>query len=219
MTQVILAGGSSHTPKIAQRFAALFSENTPIHAPATDSTALNPAELAARGAALQASLISELDIEDIQQASHPAVTVAPHLSKAVGVVVVGADGSEEFRALLPAQTALPARQTAEFSAPAGNVHIKFVEAITESRKHTPPKRERAPDDSEDEDSEEEEEVKTKHAKVETVLAEAILKGVKAGQKVEVAIQAALDLTLNVSARIVGTQTGLRGVVKAPAGSK
>lgn len=222
---MILAGGSSHTPKIAQRFSQLFPETTPVHAPATDSMALNPAELAARGAALQASLVAEFDVEDIEQSTHPVVTVAPHLSKAIGVIVVGADGSEQFQAILPAQTAVPARRIAEFSVPAdgGDVVIKFVEGASEIRKTVPekkPKAETSDDDEDDEDDdeeeeEEEEEIKTKHMKVEKLLAEALLKDVKKGQKIEVTVQASVDTPLNVAVRIVGTQQGIRGVVSAP----
>lgn len=221
--EVILAGGSSHTPKIAQRFRALFPETTPIHAPFTDAAALNPSELAARGAALQAALISEFDVEDIDQSTHPAVTVAPHLSKSIGVVVVGADGSEEFRALLPAQTAVPARRVAAFAAPAegGDVVVKIVEGVSEIRKTIIEKKEEAVngegevEDESEEEEEEEEEIKTKHMKVDKLLAEALLKGVEKGQKIEVTIQAAADTSLNIAARIVGTQQGVRGVIAAP----
>ncbi|KAF8244661.1 putative Hsp70 chaperone [Wilcoxina mikolae CBS 423.85] len=218
--EVILAGGSSHTPKIAQRFTQLFPQTTPIHAPSVESTALNPSELAARGAAIQASLVSEFDIEDIEQSTHPMVTVAPHLSKHIGVVIVGADGQEHFQSLLPAQTAIPARRAAEFLSPAegGDVIVKFVEGASEIHKHTPekPAKEANGDaeDSDEDDDEEEEEIKTKHMKVEKLLAEALLKGVEKGKKIEVTVQVTADSVLNVTARVVGTQQGVRGAVKA-----
>ncbi|KAI5779058.1 Hsp70 protein-domain-containing protein [Geopyxis carbonaria] len=220
--EVILSGGSSHTPKIASRVAQLFPETTVIHAPATSTTAINPSELSARGAAIQASMVSEFDAEDIEQSVHPAVTVAPHLSKDIGVVVVGANGAEEFQSILPAQTAVPARRTAELLVPAsgGDIVIKFVEGVREIIKTVPEKKESKAEDAEDDDSEEEEdeeeeEIKSKEMKVEKVLAEALLKDVKAGQKIEVTINAGLDFSLNLAARIVGTQTGVRGIVKAP----
>ncbi|CCX04972.1 Hsp70 protein-domain-containing protein [Pyronema domesticum] len=212
--EVILAGGSSHTPKIAQRFESLFP-NCTIHAPATETTALNPSELAARGAAIQASLVSEFDVEDIDQSTHPMVTVAPHLSKDIGVVIVAADGTETFQTLLPAQTAMPARRAAEFNAPAegGDVVIKFVEGGSVIKKEIIPPAPKDEDDSDDEEDEPEE-VKSKEMKVEKLLAEALLKGTEKGQKIEVTVQALEAGELNVTARIVGTQNGVRGQVKA-----
>jgi hypothetical protein len=117
---------------------------------------------------------------------------------------------------------VPARKTAVFAAPAegGDVVVKFVEGVTEIRKTIPEKKEKAPrEDEEEEESEEEEEeeeeIKTKHMKIDTLLAEALLKGVEKGQKIEVTVQAAADTSLNIAARIVGTQQGVRGVIKAP----
>ena len=71
INEVILSGGSSHTPKIAQRIRAIFPETTVIHAPAIETTALNPSELAAVGAAIQSLLVGEYDAEDIAQSLHP----------------------------------------------------------------------------------------------------------------------------------------------------
>jgi len=152
------------------------------------------------------------------------VTVAPHLSKAIGVIIVGADGNEQFQAILPAQTAVPARRMAEFSAPAegGDVVVKFVEGASEIHKTVPEKKPKAEgsggedgSDDEDDEDEEEEEIKTKHMKVEKFLGEALLRDVQKGQKIEVTIQAGADNSLNIAARIVGTQQGVRGVINAP----
>ena len=176
--------------------------------------------------------MSEYEAEDIEQSTHPAVTVAPHLSRDVGVVIVGPDGQEQFHSILPAQTAIPARRSAELLAPrdGGDVVVKFVEGASEIQRHIPEKPARkAPngdaddgdddgddDDDDDEEEEEEEEVKTKHMKIEKVLAKALLKGVEKGQTIEVTIQAAADGALHIAARIVGTQQGVRGTVEAPA---
>jgi hypothetical protein len=149
------------------------------------------------------------------------VTVAPHLSKDIGVVIVGADGQEHFQALLPAQTAIPARRASEFLAPTegGDVVVKFVEGASEIHKHIPEKAPKgangdAEDSDEDGEDDEEEEIKTKHMKVEKLLAEALLKGVEKGKKIEVTVQVTADSVLNVTARVVGTQQGVRGAVKA-----
>lgn len=71
--EVILSGGTSHTPKIASNFVSMFPETTKVLAPSTTPTAINPSELQARGAALQASLIQVFESEDIEQSTHPAV--------------------------------------------------------------------------------------------------------------------------------------------------
>jgi hypothetical protein len=180
--------------------------------------------LSARGAALQASLVAEFDIEGIEQSTHPAVTVAPHLKNDIGIVFVDKDGKEEFQTVLAAQTAIPARRSAEFLAPfeGGDIVVKFVEGVRVIHKTVPEKTsqtngEKGGDDgdsdldlSEDEDKE----IKSKHMKVESVLAEALLKGVEKNKKVEVTINAGADGSLNVTARIVGTQQGVRGTISA-----
>ncbi|KAL7272940.1 Hsp70 protein that interacts with Zuo1p [Rhizina undulata] len=227
INQVILGGGSSHTPKIASRIAALFPEDVPVLAPSTSATAINPSELAARGAAIQASLIAEYEKEDIEQSTHAAVTVAPHLSKPIGVIVIK-DGEEHFQTLLEAQTALPARRTAEFPishADGGDVLVKITEGlreiiVTKPEKKQPNGDEKAEDEDEDEDAdlddeeEEEEDIKNKVLNIDTVLAEAAIKGVAKGGKIEVTINVAADLSIAVAARAVGTQQGVRGTVTA-----
>ncbi|KAL8946068.1 MAG: hypothetical protein Q9222_007487, partial [Ikaeria aurantiellina] len=67
INEVILSGGTSHTPRIATNLRSLFPANTTILAPSTSATAINPSDLSARGAAIQASLIQEFDREDIEQ--------------------------------------------------------------------------------------------------------------------------------------------------------
>ncbi|TGZ78019.1 HSP70-domain-containing protein [Ascodesmis nigricans] len=225
---VILSGGTSHIPKIATRLAQIFPVGTAIHAPATDTAALNPSELSAKGAAIQAALIQEFDTEDIHQSEHPGVTVAPHLAAAIGVVVSpSADEAEGFHILLHPSTALPARGKAEFTVSAdGDVVVKIAEAeryihVTKPEPVEKPAKEEK-DEDEDEDSdeesdeEEEEEKREKKWKVKGVLAEARLQGVKKEDKVEVTVNAAVDGGLNIAARVVGTQNGVRGVIKPSA---
>lgn len=74
------------------------------------------------------------------------------------------------------------------------------------------------EDEEDEEDEEEEEERNRVLKVHKVIAEAAIKGVKKGGKVEVTINVSSDLGLNVAARVVGTQIGVRGEVSPEAGS-
>lgn len=175
--------------------------------------ALNPSELSARGAAIQASLIAEFDQEDIEQSTHPVVTAAPHLVKSVGVVIDGADDS--FQTLLEAQTAVPARRTAQFIVQnEGDVIVKICEGVREivvSKSEAKPNGVKDDDDSEEE--EEEADVRNRVFKVERVVAEAAVRGVKKGSKIEVTLNVGSDLGLSVAARVVGGQQGARGTVE------
>lgn len=222
--EVIMAGGTSHTPRIANNFRGIFPETTSILAPATSTTAINPSELQARGAALQASLVQEYDASDVEQSTHPAVTTVKHISNAVGVITLGADGEEVFQPVMPAETAVPARRTIQIAAPkeGGDVLIKVVEGGTHIKVTKPEPKEKAEkaegdeDDSDfDSEDEEEEEKREKIWKIGGQLAEAAIKGVKAGGKVEVTINVGADLGVVVTAREAGGKGGVRGTIAPP----
>ncbi|KAG6057612.1 hypothetical protein E4U32_005030 [Claviceps aff. humidiphila group G2b] len=225
--EVIMCGGTSHTPRIANNLRNIFPETTKILAPATSTTAINPSEAQARGAALQASLIQEYEASDIDQATHPAVTAVKHISNAIGVVTVNADGEEVFTPIMQAETAAPARRTVHIPAPknGGDVLVKVLEGGTHIKVTKPePKAEKPAanggkdaDDSDsdaDDSDEEEEEKREKVWKLGAPLAEAAIKDVKKGGKVEVTINIAADLSVTVTAREVGGKGGIRGTVSA-----
>lgn len=223
ISEIILAGGNSHTPKVASTVGSVFPETTTILAPSTSPTAINPSELPVRGAAIQASLIQEFDSEDIEQSTHPMVTVTPHLATAVGVLCIsGDDASGIFHVIVDAETSLPVRRTATISTPkeGGDVLIKIAEGSRHIKVTKPapkPKAEKDEDDSDedsDEDSEEEEEeLREKTWKVGKTLAEAAIRGVKKGGKVEVQINIAADLSINAVIREAGGKGGVRGAVQ------
>lgn len=226
--EVILSGGTAHTPRIASNFKNIFPPSTAVLAPSTIPTAINPSELQARGAALQASLIAEYDAEDIDQSTHAAVTTVPHLTNAIGVASLGHDGEELFVPVIVPETAVPARRTVQLAAPkeGGDVLVKIVEGNTHIKVTTPeakPKEngskgatvEDAKDSDEeqdsDEDSEEEEEEKREKVwKIGSPLAEAAVRGVKKGSKVEVTINVDAKLSVTVTAREIGAKGGVRG---------
>lgn len=231
ITEVIVAGGNAHTPKVASALGNAFPESTKVLAPSTSPTAINPSELSVRGASIQASLIQEFDLEDIEQSTHPMVTVTPHLSHAVGVLCISGDeNTGVFHAIVDAETPLPARRTAIIATPkeGGDVLIKLAEGkrhIKVTKPEPKPKEEKEPgsDDDSDYDSEEEEEeeLREKTWKVGKVLSEAALRGVKKGAKVEVQINIAADLSVNAIFREVGGKGGVRGILQgagAPNGS-
>lgn len=222
LSQVIFAGGASHTPKIAQLTANIFPETTTILAPSTSTSALNPSELAARGAAFQASLVQEFDAEDIEQSIHPMVTVTPHLSKAIGVEFTS-NNETSFQPLLNAYTALPARRIAQYTAPkeGGDVLVRICEGDREIKvtKPEPKAKEEKPADDEDSDfdsDEEEEDIREIVWKTEKPVAELAVKGVKAGGKVEVVVHVNPDLGLQISVREVGGSTAVRGAINGSA---
>lgn len=235
-----MAGGASHTPKIAHLLGNVFSEKTAILAPSTSTTAINPSELAARGAAIQASLIQEFDKEDIEQSIHPMVTATPHLRNALGVEFsssssTASDGTTvEFCPLISAETALPARRVAQFSGPkeGGDMFLRVCEGIrhvkvTKPETTTTAKDVRKGDDDDedgsdfddDDDDDDEEETREIVWKTEKPIAEIAVKGVKAGNKVEVMIHVNADLGLQITARELGGQSAVRGVVDAPASAE
>ncbi|UPK90937.1 hypothetical protein LCI18_001872 [Fusarium solani-melongenae] len=220
--EVILSGGTSHTPRIANNLRGIFPETTNILAPATSATAINPSELQARGAALQASLIQEYEATDIEQSTHPAVTTVKHISNAIGVITVGADGEDVFTPIMPAETAAPARRVVRIPAPkeGGDVIIKVVEGGTHIKVTKPEPKAKAEedgekdsDDSDFDSDEEEEEKREKVWKIGNLLAEAALKGVKADGKVEVTINVLADLGVTVTIREVGGKGGVRGNIQ------
>jgi hypothetical protein len=208
---------------------SIFPETTKIFAPSTTPTAINPSELQSRGAALQASLIQEYESEDIEQSTHPAVTTVKHLTNAIGVLAISEDEKKGiFTPIIAAETAVPARRTIHIATPkeGGDVLIKVVEGGSHIKVTKPEPKAKSngakvadanSDDSEDESSEEEEEEEKREKvwKVGKVLAEAAVKSVKKGGKVEVMINVAGDLSIMVTAREIGGKGGLRGLIPAP----
>ncbi|MCJ1232120.1 Hsp70 protein that interacts with Zuo1p [Varicellaria rhodocarpa] len=224
ISQVILSGGTSHTPKIASLLQSVFPSSTTILSPSTFPAAINPSDLSARGAAIQASLVQEFDLEDITQSAHPMVTVTPHLKHAIGVLVVS-DNQEKgvFKPLLEAETAVPARRTAQFATPreGGDVIVKICEGLRHIKVTKPTLKTKTngkatvadadSDDSDvDSDESEEEEVREKVWKVGKVLSEAAIRGVKKGGKVEIMVNVGADMGVQTTAREVGGKGGVRG---------
>ena len=212
--QILLSGGTSHVPKIASNLQNAFPESTFVVAPSTTPTAVNPSELTARGAAIQASLISEFEPADVKENTEAVVTVTPHLQNAIGLVT----GDDQFSVIVPADTPAPARRTAQITVPkGGDVLLKLAEGVS-SIKVT--KEEKAAtngkdaDDSDDDSDDEPEEVREKVWKAGKPLAEFAIKGVKAKGVVEVQINVAADLTLTVVAKEKGGKGGVRGVIEA-----
>jgi molecular chaperone DnaK (HSP70) len=221
--EVIMSGGASHTPRIATNIQGLFPESTEVFAPATSTASLNPSELTARGAALQASLVQEFEKDDIDQSTHEMITVTPHLTSAIGLQVTGQPG-EAFTVVIPPATAVPARRTVTVGAPAGDVLVRICEGERQIKvtkpEHKPKEnggKRNNDDDDEDSDDEEDDEEDTRERiwTARKKLAEVALKDNKKGGKVEVTIHVDGDLVVNVTARPVGGKGGVRGTLAKP----
>jgi molecular chaperone DnaK (HSP70) len=229
--EVILSGGTAHTPRIATNFRSIFPQTTRILAPSTETTAINPSELQARGAAMQASLIQMYETGDIEQSTHAAVTTVPHVTNAIGVISINDAGEEVFVPIIAPETAVPARRAVHLSAPKdggdvlvkvveGNTHIKVTKPEPKAKENGTSKAAKVEDADEDgdddsdfsDDEEEEEEKREKVWKIGATLAEAGLKGIKKGGKVEVEITVGADLSVMIQTREVGAQGGVRGTV-------
>ena len=221
---ILLSGGASHTPKIASNLRSHFSEKTVIIAPSTSATAVNPSELAARGAAIQASLISEFEKSDIEESTEAVVTVTPHLSSAIGLITAASGGRDEFALIVEPETPVPVRRTAQIAVKqGGDVLIRIAEGVREIhvRKEEKPTTngtgKDGGDDEEDDENEsddEPEEVREKVWKAGKMLAEAGIRGVKKSGKVEVQINVAADMSLTVVCREISAKGGVRGVIEA-----
>lgn len=229
--EVIMSGGTSHTPRIAANFSYIFPKTTSILAPSTTPTAINPSELQARGAAMQANLVQDYDAEDIDQSTHPAVTTVPHVNNAIGVISVSESGEEVFVPIIQPDTAVPMRRSVQIPAPKnggdvlikvaeGNTHIKVTKPEPKAKDESKAAKVEDAEDSDadsdfsDEEEEEEEEKREKVWKIGNTLAELAVRGVKKGGKVDVNILLNPDRSVVIFAQEVGkTEGGCRAVIK------
>ncbi|KAK4608927.1 Ribosome-associated complex subunit SSZ1 [Fulvia fulva] len=214
--EILISGGTAHTPKIASNLQSHFPESTNVIAPSTSPTAVNPSELTPRGAAIQASLIAEFEQQDIEENTEAVVTVTPHLGSAIGL----ATADDQFAVIIPPQTPVPVRRTVQIPVKAGgDVLLKLAEGVREikvTQAQKPATNGNKDDDDEDEDDsdDEPEETREKVWKAGKALAEVGIKGVKKGGKVEMQVNVAADLAVTVVAREVGGKGGVRGSLEA-----
>lgn len=194
--EVLLVGGTSWVPKVSLVVSGLFdTDRTVIRSPASDTKAIDPDELIARGAAIQASLVSNFDSEEIAESLQPVVVNGPHLAKPIGVKT--ADG---FKEILGTNTLIPIRKTVSVEGN-GDVLVEIVEIEREIKVETvkpEPKPEGDDDESDWSDDEDEEyEVRSRVLKPGKTLAQLAL---KATGKVDIVLTISKDLKLQVAAR-------------------
>ncbi|KAG0673900.1 Hsp70 protein that interacts with Zuo1p [Pichia californica] len=193
---VLLVGGTSNIPKVANTLSLIFPESTEIIAPAMDSKLPNPNELNCRGAAIQASLIAGFDYDEVKESLSPIVVNTEHISSPIGIKDV--DG--KFLTILPRETAYPIKKSISFETTTSNVEIQFFEG-QRTIKETVLEVEKFSDDEDDEDEEEEAEIVKEVEYIPgTLLGKMVLDGVTSGSKVEVIVQINKDGKLHLTAR-------------------
>ncbi|KAI8060071.1 heat shock protein 70 family [Gongronella butleri] len=190
--EVILAGGAARIPKFAVKLRELFTENTTVH------NEIESDEVVARGCAIQGSLISGFDVEDVDSLAHPIVTLAPSTQKAIGLI----NASGNFVPIIPKGSALPARRSFQF-APAADSQSHVYIALHEGD-HVIEKKELPVEPVEVEDGEEPYEMEpeiitTVITKPATLLAEAVLPVTKS-KKVEVQVTIDINRKLTLVVR-------------------
>lgn len=150
--EVLLVGGVSWTPKVASVIANLFDEHTIVVAPSRDTKAIDPDELIARGCAIQGSLVSGLDKDELREIEKHLQGI--HLAKAVGIVL-----GDKVIPILKAHTLFPTKKTVDIEGTADKIQIAELETEIRTTVHKPePKTAEAGEDDESDwgDSEDDE---------------------------------------------------------------
>ncbi|KAK6199432.1 regulator protein [Scheffersomyces amazonensis] len=196
--EVLLVGGVSNTPKLASNIQFIFPESTTVVAPSLDAKAINPSELVARGAALQASLIESFDDEEIKESLQPIVVNTQHIIKPIGIK----DASGKFHPLLVAETAYPIKKSLQVTnGESSSILIELYEG-KRTIKETVIEPTKDEDDSEDEEDSDEEPEIVKELVYEAgdKLATLSLKDLKPNSQLEVTVNITQNGVLHFSGR-------------------
>ncbi|EMR10700.1 hypothetical protein PNEG_00851 [Pneumocystis murina B123] len=128
--ELILAGGTSHIPKISNMFSSIFPEKTLIRSQSLHTSKLNPSDIECYGAAIQASLISSFTKSEIDNLMHPGITSTPHLLNPIGVVIKS-DDEMRFIPIIQSYTPVPVQKSIILDRPPDldDFHIIICEGI------------------------------------------------------------------------------------------
>lgn len=225
--EVILSGGTSHTPKIASNMRNVFTcPKTVILAPSITPTAINPSELHARGAALQASLLKDYTEQEVDSMMHESVLARAHLSKAIGVLSISNDVEKgTFIPIILPETGVPVRRTIQIAAPSagGDVLIAIAEGDSSIKVTKPEAKAKTnggstdgDDESEEdeEDEDEDEELREKIWKASKIIGHAAIRGVQKAGKIEITLSISDDLKITITARELGAKSSIiRGMAQ------
>lgn len=196
--EVVLAGGSSHAPKLASNIAFVFPESTVVVAPSLDPKALDPSELVCRGAALQASLIESFDEEEIKESLQPIVVNTQHLKKPIGIK----DAEGNFVPILVAETAYPIKKSIPVTNGANeNVVVELYEGKRTIKETVIEPTPVSDEEDLDVDSDEEPEIQREVVyEVGDLLAKLNLKDIKPNTELEVIVNITQNGVLHLSGR-------------------
>ena len=201
---MLLVGGTASLPKLSSILESSFRSPSTII-----PLSYNPSELLARGAAIQASLVSSYDPETIAEAIHPVVTVVDHLTKPIGLKT----HTGHLDVILEADTAVPCRGKREYLvSEGGDVICQIFEGRREIEEvvagmPTPP-----PDADEDEPEPE----KRRVVVPERAVAIVRVRGVQKGGRIEVQVQTDSEGRVTIVGREIGRKDGAvaKGVVES-----
>lgn len=191
-TQIILVGGSTRLPTLADKLNNLFYPSTPLI-----TSQIDPDEVVAKGAALQAlALVATYPLDSAPHSllhsrslSELPVVRPSFLSKPLGLVIDAAKDDPKavngrtFVVLVPESTPLPLRRIIDVDVPAGSgaaqVLLALWEGSHEIKVEQPAKKSKGgffsrSKDDDDEDDDEPEEVRTALIKPEHQVADLII---------------------------------------------
>ncbi|EHN02099.1 Ssz1p [Saccharomyces cerevisiae x Saccharomyces kudriavzevii VIN7] len=204
---VLLTGGVSFTPKLANNLEYTLPESVKILGPQNKNASNNPNELAASGAALQARLISDYDAGELAEALQPVIINTPHLNKAIGLV--GAKG--EFHPVLLAETSFPVQKKVTLKQAKGDFLIGVYEGdhhVEEKILEPAPKEENDEEGDESEWSDDEPEVVRE--KLYTLGTKLMELGIKNVNGIEITFNINKDGALRVTARDLKSSNAVKG---------
>ncbi|TIA86977.1 hypothetical protein E3P99_03463 [Wallemia hederae] len=144
--KIVLIGGSSSLPSLTNVLSGIFYKSEIL-------SSIDPDQAIAKGAAIQAKLLSARDVPDLPSATTELsvnVTAQP-------IVLAGKD--DENAVIVAKDTPLPARRIVSIAAPSSSSAIlDLYEAKHDIKIVAPPPREKTEDDSEDEEDDEPERI-------------------------------------------------------------
>ncbi|CAB4252367.1 similar to Saccharomyces cerevisiae YHR064C SSZ1 Hsp70 protein that interacts with Zuo1p (a DnaJ homolog) to form a ribosome-associated complex that binds the ribosome via the Zuo1p subunit [Maudiozyma barnettii] len=204
---VLLCGGVSFTPKLANNLEFLFPESVEILGPQNKDASNTPNELSCSGAALQGRLIGDYDADELKEALQPVVLNIMHLQKAIGLL----DAEGKFVPVILPETTYPAQKTITIKKAKGDFLVGVYEGesyIEEKTLEPEAKPEADEEDSEEWSDDEPEVVREKLYKPATKLMELGIKDVTKGLQIIFNINK--DAVLKVTARDLKSNAVVQG---------
>ncbi|KTW30359.1 hypothetical protein T552_00832 [Pneumocystis carinii B80] len=212
--ELILAGGTSHIPKISNMFSYIFPEKTLIRSQSLRTSRLSPSDIESYGAAIHVSLISSFTKSEIDNLMLPEITSIPHLLNPIGVVVKS-DDDTAFIPMIHSYTPVPVQKSIILHKPSDldDFHIIIYEAIGHIHsKKTNLLSQNTLSDTDDSSIHESSRILTPSKKI----AECILQNITSSAKIKLTIQVDSNLKTTITATPLSPLRGplLKGEILA-----